>query len=122
MFTIYLEHLIFSSYHGVHDEERLCAGQFEVNLELTVDDVGKPFTTLNQTIDYTAVFECVEKNMNIPTPLLETLIQKMEQDLLVMYPNIYSLSVKINKKNPPIKGMQGNVAVGYKKNYMNQNS
>jgi dihydroneopterin aldolase len=122
MFTIYLEHLIFSSYHGVHDEERLCAGQFEVNLELTVDDVGKPITTLNQTIDYAAVFECVEKNMNIPTPLLETLIQQMEQDLLVMYPNIYSLSVKINKKNPPIKGMQGNVAVGYKKNYMNQNS
>jgi dihydroneopterin aldolase len=122
MFTIYLEHLIFSAYHGVHEEEKLCAGQFEVNLELTIANEGNPITELNQTIDYSAVFGCIEKNMNKPTLLLETLIQQMEKDLLSMYPNMHALAVKITKKSPPITGMQGDVAVGYKKNYMNLNS
>jgi dihydroneopterin aldolase len=121
MFTIYLEHLIFSSYHGVHEEEKLCAGQFEVNLELSIAEDENPITGLNQTIDYSVVFGCVDKNMKIPTPLLETLIQQIEKDLLSLYPNMHSMSIKIEKINPPITGMQGNVAVGFKKNYMSLN-
>ena len=122
MFTIYLEHLIFSAYHGVHEEEKLCPGQFEVNVKLAIADEGNQITELNQTIDYSAVFACIEKNMNKPTPLLETLIQQMEKDLVAMYPNIQELNIKIEKKNPPITGMQGKVSVGYTKNYMNVNS
>jgi dihydroneopterin aldolase len=121
MFTIYLEHLIFSAYHGVHEEEKICAGQFEVNLELTIQDEGHPITELSQTVDYSAVFACIEKNMNRPTPLLETLIQQIEKDLHSMYPNLHSLAIKIEKKNPPIRGMQGNVSVGYTKKYMSLN-
>lgn len=122
MFTIYLENLTFTALHGVHDEEKLCAGQFEVNVEITLTDTENPIIELDQTVDYSVVFECIKKNMNAPTALLETLIQQIETDLHNIYPNIQSLAIKIQKKNPPIIGIQGKVGVGYKKIYTILNS
>jgi dihydroneopterin aldolase len=121
MFTIHLEHLNFTAYHGVHDEEKRCAGEFEVNLELKLKDRGEKIVELNQTADYTAVFSIVQNVMNKPTSLLETVIQNIESELLEIYPGMDSLFIKIEKKNPPIANIQGSVAVSYQKKYQDLN-
>lgn len=118
MFTIHLQHLIFTSYHGVHEEEKLCPGEFEVNLEMTLSEHRETkIVTLSQTADYSIVFEVVKNVMGNPTPLLETIIQHIESDLLLIYPSMESLFIKIEKKNPPILNINGSVAVSYHKKY-----
>lgn len=118
MFTIHLTRLIFTAYHGIHEEEKICSGEFEVNLELKLSEQeGVKIADLSQTIDYTIVFEVVKKAMNQPTPLLETIIQHIEAELLLIFPKLEFLFIKIEKMKPPMMNINGSVAVSFQKKY-----
>ena len=49
--------------------------------------------------------------MQIPTPLLETLAGDMADNILASDPRIKNVNVKIQKKYPPIPGIEGSVSV-----------
>jgi len=53
--------------------------------------------------------------MNTPTPLLETLVVNISNAIYTIDNNIKEISIKIEKKHPPIQNFIGNVAVSYKK-------
>lgn len=116
MFTISLHNLIFFSFHGVHEEERILGNRYEVNVELSFNTTEQ-ITTLHQTINYASVYEIIKERMNIPSKLLETLVQDMAQKIVEMDSRITSILVSIEKKNPPIPNMQGSVSVNYKKDF-----
>ena len=116
MFTINLHNLIFHSFHGVHDEERILGNIFEVNVTMEFDH-DKPITSLQDTINYATVYEKIKQRMSTPTHLLETLAQEMIQAIYDYDNRIKTISISVEKKNPPISNMEGSVSVHFKKTF-----
>ena len=116
MFTINLHNLIFYSFHGVHEEERILGNSYEVNVALSFN-TSVQITLLQQTIDYASVYEIIKQRMNIPEKLLETLAQDLAQKIVDFDSRITSITVSVEKKNPPIPNMEGSVSVNYKKDF-----
>lgn len=116
MFTIQLNNLKFFSYHGLHDEERILGNNYEVNIELSFDS-NDMITELGQTIDYVSVYKIIKQRMAVPTVLLETLAQDLAELVRAADNRIKSITVSVEKKNPPIPGMEGSVGVSYKKDF-----
>ena len=86
-----------------------------VNLKVTFEDTS-PITALEQTIDYEVLLQCVRAHMNQPTPLMETLVQKIETDIHERFPQITSFWISMRKENPPMSGVvQGSEVVLEKK-------
>lgn len=116
MFTINLHNLIFHAFHGVYAKEKVLGNTFEVNVSIEFDP-PEPITSLEHTINYAAVYEIIKQRMLIPTPLLETLAQELTQNIYKLDNRIKTISVLVEKKNPPITNMEGSVSVHYKKTY-----
>jgi dihydroneopterin aldolase len=116
MFTINLHNLIFHSFHGVYDEERILGNTFEVNVSVEFNP-DKPITSLEHTINYATIYEIIKQRMLMATALLETLAQELTQEIYNFDTRIKTISVSVEKKNPPISNMEGSVSVHYKKTY-----
>ena len=114
MFTINLHNLIFHAFHGVYDKERILGNTFEVNATVEFDP-GEPVTSLEHTINYTTIYEIIKQRMLLATPLLETLAQELTHKIYDLDNRIKTISVSVEKKNPPITNMEGSVSVHYKK-------
>ncbi len=116
MFTITLHNLIFHSFHGVHEEEKILGNTFEVNVALSfIPD--QQIKNLEQTINYATVYEIIKHRMQTATPLLETLTEDLVEEIRAFDKRIKSISVSVEKKNPPIANMEGSVSVHYKKDF-----
>ncbi|MEP7237435.1 MAG: dihydroneopterin aldolase [Ferruginibacter sp.] len=116
MFTINLHNLIFFSFHGVHEEERILGNDYEVNVQLSFY-AAEQITKLDQTINYASVYEIIKQQMAIPTMLLETVAQNLAQKIYEHDNRIKNISVSIEKKNPPIPNITGTVSITYKKDF-----
>lgn len=116
MFTINLNNLTFHAFHGVHEEEKILGNSFAVNASLSFE-TGEQITTLDQTVNYTAVYEIIKQRMQKAYPLLETLVQDLVEDIHKFDSRIISITVSVEKKNPPIPNMEGSVSVSYKKDF-----
>jgi 7,8-dihydroneopterin aldolase/epimerase/oxygenase len=110
MITIHLDKLSFYSFHGIYPEEKLLGNNYEVNITLKLD-TGDRIETMEDTLDYSLVYELVRKKMNTPCPLLETLALEMANDIFRLDERIKSLIVNIRKKNPPLNSREGEVGV-----------
>lgn len=116
MFTINLHNLLFHSYHGVHEEEKILGNEFVVNVSLAfIPD--QQIKKLEQTINYATVYEIIKSRMQVATPLLETLTEDLAQEIQAFDNRVKSISVSVEKKNPPISNMEGSVSVHYKKDF-----
>ena len=116
MFTINLHNLIFFSFHGMHEEEKILGNDYEVNVQLSFY-AGEKITALEQKINYASVYEIIKQKMAIPTMLLETVAQELAQKIYDHDNRIKNISVSIEKKNPPIPNITGTVSVSYKKDF-----
>ncbi len=114
MLTIQLNNLQFFSFHGLHEEERILGNEFEVNVSIAFAHAEK-ITELEQTINYASVYYLIKKRMMIPAALLETLAQDLAQDIYASDKRINSITISVEKKNPPIPHIQGSVGVTYNK-------
>lgn len=112
MFTIHLHNLKFYSYHGVHEEENILGNEYEVNADVGYTAREK-VTRLTDTINYVSIFLLIKKHMDNPTPLLESLVQRIAHDIKAMDARVNAVSVNIKKTNPPVLSYAGNVAVTY---------
>jgi dihydroneopterin aldolase len=116
MITISLHNLIFHSFHGIHEEEKILGNTFTVNVSLSFQPAEK-ISSLEQTINYASVYQIVKQRMSLPTALLETLAQDLALQIHAFDKRIKSISVSVEKKNPPIPNMEGSVSVNYKKDF-----
>ena len=114
MYTIYLNNLHFHAHHGLFEEEKIIGNEFIVSVEIVLLN-EQIISDLKQSIDYSDVYEIIKGLMNIPTPLLETIAANISDAIYGYNKNIKEISVKIEKKHPPIQHFMGNVAVSYKK-------
>jgi 7,8-dihydroneopterin aldolase/epimerase/oxygenase len=108
---IHLHSLIFFSYHGIHEEEKILGGEFEVNIDIAINSIQK-IDSIKQTINYVNVYEIVKLRMAIATPLLETIVDDLINSIHLHAASIIkSVSISIKKINPPIQNFIGSVSV-----------
>jgi dihydroneopterin aldolase len=117
MITINLQNLQFHSYHGIHEEEKILGNNYEVNALVEFQESQNVIAHLNETIDYSRLYDIIQKRMNIPCPLLETLVMETGLAIKNEFSQIKAVSLTITKKNPPISGLRGDVSVSWRKEF-----
>ena len=112
---ISLNKLLFVGYHGLYPEEKKLGNNYSVEIDIDFTPKQGVIDQLDQTIDYVHVYAIVKKWMEIPTPLLETLVGKIADDILSSQPLANTVFVKITKLHLPISSFEGNVSVKIEK-------
>ena len=110
MITIHLNKLLFHSYHGIYEEEKILGNNYEVNVSLTIESRGM-INSIEQTINYESVYELIRQRMKIPSLLLETIAQDLTGEIQQLDERIKKIQVNILKKDPPMNAMEGEVSV-----------
>ena len=117
MVKISLHNLLFFAYHGVHEEEKILGGNYEVNADLFYDEPSPVITRLHDTIDYSVVVGIIKQRMMEPTPLLETIAMELAATIKKTFPVTKEINIRIKKINPPIAAFTGSVEVCYIQKY-----
>ena len=116
MFTISLSKMKFFAHHGWHDEEEITGTGFEVSVSVSFDSPGE-IKSLEDTVDYVAVFNIIKERFINSAKLLETLAFQISEDIHKFDPRISLINITIDKINPPITNFTGTVGVAYSKSY-----
>lgn len=104
---IQLNGLTFFAFHGAIPQERVVGNYFLLDLEVTTDfSKAMQNDRLNGTIDYVAIFEVLKREMQTPSKLLENVAGRLCTSLFKNFPSITDIHIKLQKTNPPIKGLK----------------
>jgi dihydroneopterin aldolase len=112
---ISLDKLVFSGYHGLYAEEKKLGNTYIVDVLIDFTSKKSIIDNLEQTIDYVQVYALIKKWMEIPTPLLETLVCNMADDILKEQLLAEKVLVKITKQHLPIAEFEGTASVSIEK-------
>ena len=112
---IYLNEVVFFGYHGLYADEKKLGNTYKVDVHIDFTPKVSIIDQLDQTIDYVHVYALVKKRMEIPTPLLETLVATIAEDILTEQPIADKVFVKITKVIMPIPQFDGNASVSIEK-------
>jgi dihydroneopterin aldolase len=116
-FTIELRNLWFFSFHGLYEEEKKVGGEFVVDAFAKFPAEDHDLTSINETVNYAALFAIIKDEMDKPRELLETIAQSIAEKIYAKYSVIKEIEIRIEKKKAPIVGLNGSVAAKYRKVY-----
>ena len=103
--TISVNNAWFYSYHGCLPEETIIGGEYIVSAEVGYETkTAEENDNLNKTIDYVDVYNCIKKEMGVPSKLLETVLERIVVSIKSLDKKIFFVDVSIKKLNPPIGG------------------
>lgn len=99
---IYLKNIRLHAFHGVLEQERVVGNDYNIFVDIAYD-FQKAMKTdrLDDTINYADVYELVKREMEIPSQLLEHVVQRIGEKLMEVYPTITEVFLKLTKLNPP---------------------
>ena len=117
MITIHLNNVKFFAYHGVHDEEKILGGEYLVDIDAIFEERVNVITDLNESINYSDLYDIASDHMKIATPLLETVAMNIGNSIHNRFSDMKKISVTIKKLHPPILHIQGSVGVSWNKEY-----
>lgn len=102
---IALEGLEFRAFHGVYPHERESGNWFEVDIAVETDfSAAAQKDDLTGTVNYETLYGIVKAEMEKPSKLLETVAEKIIQDVLQQLKVVSNVELSISKINPPIGG------------------
>lgn len=102
------------AFHGCMPEEKKTGGKYKVDVIIYYDFENAADTDeLKDTVDYCIVYNIVQKEMNIPTKLIETVAKKIALNIKSYYPETEKIQVRVTKISPPINGLIDSVSVVY---------
>jgi dihydroneopterin aldolase len=113
MLIIQLNAVKFYGYHGIFDEEKTLGNNYVVDIKIEVSTNKQIIESIAETIDYSKVFDMLQKRMQIPTPLLETIASEFCHTVLNTFKLASSIDFSIKKLNPPIEKFIGDVGVQF---------
>lgn len=100
--VISLDQMHFYAFHGVLQQEKKVGNIFVVDLSVGVQAYQALIDdSLDKTIDYSLIYECVKSEMDVPSDLLESLVGRIVRILFDKFQLISSLNIKLTKLNPP---------------------
>jgi len=122
---IYLNDLIFNGFHGVYPAEKKIGNTFKVDVRIQMTPATKTIHKLEDTIDYVQVYALIQKIMAVPTPLLETIVANIADQILAANPLAEMVYVKITKQQLSVPYFEGTTAVDIERtrsNYAKSNA
>ena len=96
MLSIHLNNVFFFAHHGLYDHEKINVNNFEVNLTVKYQP-AKLITKISETINYVAIYDLLNARMQIATPLLETLVMDIANQILAQFPLADDIFISIKK-------------------------
>jgi dihydroneopterin aldolase len=117
MITVALNNLQFFAFHGVLEEERKIGNNYLVDVSLEFHENAEVITHINDTINYEYIYQLIRKRMNVPTPLLETIVMETGNQIHNEFSDLKSIFISIKKIHPPIEGIQGSAEVCWQKKF-----
>lgn len=100
---ISLRNVRFHAFHGVLPQERQVGGDFLVTIR-----VGYPLERametdhVGDTLDYSALYALVEKEMAESSKLLEYVAGRIVKAVTASFPEVTSVDLELTKLNPPM--------------------
>ena len=105
----------FYAYHGHFEEEQKIGTRFSLDLIMDVDTSKAELSDeLDDTVDYSAVYQVVKEQMMIPSKLLENVGRRILNTIKERFPDVKDATLKIRKMNPPLGGKMAFVALELK--------
>ena len=96
----------FHAFHGLYPEEKKLGNRFRVDLKILLFLPFDPENThIDTTVDYARVYELLETEMAVASPLLESLGQRICGKIREAFPLVEELDIAIAKANPAIGGL-----------------
>ena len=117
MIKVSLHQLRFNSFHGIHEEEKILGNEYVINAGVEFHETASIITSIHETINYAEMYRIIKTRMDIPTPLLETILMEVANDIHERYPQLKSINISIQKMHPPIEGIEGSAIVNYHKEF-----
>ena len=108
---IYLNDLLFNGFHGVYPAEKKIGNTFKVDVRIQMTPTTKTIHKLEDTIDYVQVFALIQKIMEVPTPLLETIVANIADQILEAHQIADAVYVKITKQQLSVPYFEGTTSV-----------
>lgn len=114
MGRIVLQGMAFTAYVGVHDFEQEQGNRMLVDVELESPEIHSDNDMLSDTIDYAKVYQIVAEVMQGRFQLIETVAQRIMQQLQAAeFPSCH-FTVRVSKLNPPFGGPADRVFIELK--------
>ena len=105
MGTILLEGMEFFAFHGCFREEQIIGTKFIVDISVEAETTAAEGSDhLRDTVDYSGLYQCVKKEMEQKSHLLEHVGRRILEAVCYGFPAISAIELKIAKVNPPIGG------------------
>ena len=101
----------FFGFHGLYEGEKKMGNQFLVAIQIDFTPNVSIINELSQTIDYVLVYNKVKEIMSTPTPLLETLVCKIANQILLDHSIADKVFVQITKQKLAIPNFVGDTSV-----------
>lgn len=117
MIRVQLQNLLFRAFHGIHDEEKILGNDYSIDAMVEFHERDEVIEHIHETIDYSIIYDLIKERMGKPTPLLETVVMHIGNDIHHQFPDLRSITVSLKKMNPPIEGMQGFAEVCWHKEF-----
>lgn len=100
---IFIKEARFSARHGVMPQERAVGGDFIVSVRAALDvTTAMAHDTVEQTLNYAALYEVVRREMATPSQLVEHVAGRIGQAVFEAFPQVTALDVTVTKLNPPM--------------------
>lgn len=100
---ILLRRLRYHAFHGVMEQERTVGNDYEVSLRIKYN-IAKAMVSdeVEDTVNYAEVSALVDREMRVPSKLLEHVAGRIGERLFQNFPQIEELELHIIKVNPPM--------------------
>ena len=100
---IELKELRFYAFHGVLPQERRVGGWFRVTLRVGYDwHRAMKTDQVDDTLNYAELYQLVDREMAVPSQLLEHVAGRIAQAVEAHHPEITSIDLWVTKENPPM--------------------
>ena len=100
---IELQHVRFHAFHGVMPQEGRVGADFLVSVRVGVAfEKAMQTDDVEDTLNYAELYRLVEREMAVPSKLLEHVAGRIVKALEKDFPEITSIDLKLTKLNPPM--------------------
>lgn len=91
------------AFHGVLEEEKKKGNTFRVNIAITIDStIGVESDCIQDTLDYRLVCDIVQREMEVPSDLIEHVAWRIQQAISKAFPLVKEVRVAVAKNSPPM--------------------
>ena len=117
MITVNLNNLRFNAFHGIHEEEKILGNDYIIDASVEFHEQLPVIHSINDTVNYVDIYNIIKERMSSPTPLLETVVMDIGNEIHKEFPELRAINISIKKMNPPIEGIQGSAGVYWQREF-----